>query len=97
MNVSWDPPNISEEFSGVVRVVSYVVTVLFSNTEGGILQEVAVGGSATWVEISRLDWGRRYSFIIRANYSSLRTLGPPATGQAGPLPQGKVKWEWESA
>ena len=88
VNITWDPPTIPEEFSSVVRVLSYVVTVLNSEASGEVIQEVTVAAGVTWVVVPRLDWGSRYAFIIRVSFSSFSNLGPPSLGRIGPLPPG---------
>ena len=89
VKVTWDPPTIPEEYSSVVRVLSYVVTVVFSDASEEVLQEVTVAANVTWAVIPQLGWGRRYAFIIRVNFSSFSNLGPPALGRVA-LPQGTV-------
>lgn len=90
VNVTWDPPTIPEEFSSAVSVLSYVVTVVFSEASDDVLQEFTVPAGVTWVTVPELDWGGRYAFIVRVNYSSFSNLGPPGLGRVGPLPPGRV-------
>lgn len=71
-------------------MLSYIVTVVFSEASDDVLQEFTVPANVTWVVVPELDWGRRYAFIIQVKYSSFSNLGPPALGRVGPLPPGTV-------
>ena len=72
-NVSWLPPNISQEFLAFFSPLFYRIRFIDSEV---VEREVNV--TVTMATVLFLNWGQQYNIIVHVFYDGYEAFGPPS-------------------